>query len=681
MQKSFKKYLLKKVITFISIAFIFCTIVISFTITKSMINSTIIELNQLTSFSEYTISENIHSVKYSTDQFIDVLESTSLNSSNSLDNLNIQESELLLESLITNNPYIKRASIIDSNGMQIVKYPNTGYSDVKTRDYFQLAMKGESNFSEVVISSSTGQAVVTYCAPITLKNRIVGALATVLEVDSLNDSLNKILKDTSFSFALVDLKGSLLLTSENNSPFLTSDQHKQFFSTSSDNKELINLSTFKPIESIMQNLAGNTSYTFNKVPTQVSYRPIENQDLGLLIASPIASIVKNILPIILIIIGILIVLLIAINVVLSNILSNIINPIISFSESLTSIAEGNLLIELDSNLLHRKDEFGILAKNINQFINQIKNLLITLQSDTNTLADYAKNLNVILFEHKNKHRITSEMLNNVENKMISNSTSLDKVLNILDTFVEGSSHLTSNLNELNTVIQHATSSSEKGQEQLCSNQSTINESLKHVQHITEKMQCLNTLSDQIESFTTAISSIAEQTNLLALNAAIEAARSGVHGRGFHVVAEEVKKLALQCANSSKDITAALSNIHLEIQSTTQLVDAINKDFKHIHLSSNNSVDLMVEIATNSNNSQQAVEEITSVVEEQLASIDVSTESLRHVSSYVHETTNSSRELTTQLNDQAILLTSLSDISSSLDGMSKQLQNTLQSFKI
>jgi methyl-accepting chemotaxis protein len=99
--------------------------------------------------------------------------------------------------------------------------------------------------------------------------------------------------------------------------------------------------------------------------------------------------------------------------------------------------------------------------------------------------------------------------------------------------------------------------------------STINHSAQLEEELSQKMEHLNTEASQVKSILTVIGDIADQTNLLALNAAIEAARAGEHGRGFAVVADEVRKLAERTQKSLVEINATINVIVQNISDATE----------------------------------------------------------------------------------------------------------------
>ncbi|MCB6184238.1 methyl-accepting chemotaxis protein [Leeia sp. TBRC 13508] len=160
--------------------------------------------------------------------------------------------------------------------------------------------------------------------------------------------------------------------------------------------------------------------------------------------------------------------------------------------------------------------------------------------------------------------------------------------------ISGINQIAASLEELSTSISeisHATQSSateaektkaivEQGRTHVDASIASVSDVLNVVNATHQQMDGLQQAADQIRTLTTTIREIADQTNLLALNAAIEAARAGEQGRGFAVVADEVRKLAERTSNSTVEITATIQRILEGVQQTITHIDHVVNAVEH-----------------------------------------------------------------------------------------------------
>ncbi|MGI2190152.1 HAMP domain-containing methyl-accepting chemotaxis protein [Shewanella baltica] len=230
------------------------------------------------------------------------------------------------------------------------------------------------------------------------------------------------------------------------------------------------------------------------------------------------------------------------------------NPLALVNGALASIARGDL-----SKRIHKRhdDEFGTLIDNMNTLSDDLAKLLTNISQNAHSLDSSATQ--------------TNEQGQRIANAATAQISRVDETKALAEQMFTSSNLVTEQASESAKQISQASKYGNQVKQIADDNRNKIAELSARLSSSVEVMSRLSIQSDNIGSILTTISSIAEQTNLLALNAAIEAARAGEHGRGFAVVADEVRSLASRTQAATAEIQTMITALQKE---TSTAADAI-----------------------------------------------------------------------------------------------------------
>ncbi|WP_375200750.1 methyl-accepting chemotaxis protein [Bacillus sp. RS11] len=314
-------------------------------------------------------------------------------------------------------------------------------------------------------------------------------------------------------------------------------------------------------------------------------------------------------------------------------------------------------------------------------ISNIRNTVTKVTETANHVAAASEELNANAAETTKATEMVANTMETIAHGSVEQLNNVSNTFNTINELSTGVQQVAGNAQAVSELSGDSLSLVKNGINAANQMNQQMIDITDRVNGLSEVVDLLGKRSNEIGQIIDSITAIAEQTNLLALNAAIEAARAGEHGKGFAVVADEVKKLAEQSAVSSNQIEVLISETQKDTQKAVESMKLVTAGVNEGIKTTENTRTTFASIQGAIQSVTMQVEEVSAAVEQMAAGTEEIVGSMNTIHSVTKSTTAGTESISATTEEQMASMEEISSSANALANLAEELRDLAAHFRV
>ncbi len=570
--------------------------------------------------------------------------------------------------LVEEQEYLKELFIVDMNGDYLMTSGKTG--NMAEADYLQLALNvGEMVISRPIQIDGTENKVIVIVLPVNVEEKTRAVLGGLVDYQLLQEMVVNMNINGFGNGWIIDSNMYTIFH-----PDTTYISNTKFIDEA--NQELKDL-----VSKMMKGEAGVDFFTMNGVENEIAYAPINQTGWFLAItaeSSDLLAPLKNmgrtslIIGLIAVLLGLIIIYFVSIRIA---------SPIVKLSLVTGKIADGDLTQDITNFKYNNKDEIGKLIQSTDKMLVSLRDIIKHVIDIITHLTSSSKELAETSEQVKDISGQVGNAIQEVASGAEKQSEQIEKTNYTIKNLLEQINQIQKMSKEMEKTANGVMGSISDGKNHISNSINQVNKVKEESQTVSGQINSLGKSSEKISEILKLINGIAAQTNLLALNAAIEAARAGEAGRGFSVVADEIRELAEESSKATEQISTLIGDIREGVNTTVERMQNSSAVVSESVNTIEKTGQSFNEISDSAASLTELIEEINQKAQDMTINSTQVEMVVNEVASVSQQTAANTEEVAASSQEQNAAVEEIADFVKRLANITSELSETIHKFKI